>query len=1542
MNENNRTLLLIEDNPGDVRLIQESIMEELPAADLTVCHSLSEGKTLLSSRDFDLILLDLTLPDSRGIASFKEIHRAYPALPVIIISGVEDKEVALKAVQSGAQDYITKTKSNYHILPRAIHYAIERHEYKSQLIELSITDNLTKLHNRRGFFTLGKQQIRLAKRNKSDLLLFFIDLNQLKKVNDQYGHAAGDQALKDTATILKQTFRDSDVIARVGGDEFAVLAVDASLNQAQAIIERLRKNTRSFRAQITRKYHLNFSIGVAAWKRHPPQNLSDLIKKADAAMYQQKREEKAFLPPESRTPQPAAADAHPQTKLLLVEDNPGDAHLVKVFLEKSQTPYELNHTTHLAEAIEKVQQESFALILLDLALPDSHGLETVQKMAAYGNSTPLIVMTAQKGVNIAKQALKMGAQDFITKGQVDEYQLNRSIQHALERHQLRMETRHYAHKLEQSEARFRTIIEENADGILLLDKEGTVFYANATAEQLWGVSPRELEGATLPDLQQPLPDKPLVLNPGEENEKHLELQSVTILLDSKTAYLITAREITDRIQKQKRVRLQAAALQTAANAIAITDPEGNITWINPAFLDLTGYSQEEVIGKNMSILNSGKHAEAFYREMWATISAGKIWQGILINKKKNGSLYHEEMTISPLRDETGTISHYIAVKNDITNRIETEKNIQERVNELSVLHEVAAACVEETEEDALIERVTRIIGQNLYSDHFGVMLLDKQEGVLRLHPSYQGLPVAQGHIEVPLGEGISGDVAQTGHSRLIPDINQTPEYIQSSPGMRSELCVPLMIGENIIGVINAESKYVDAFNQDDERLLVTLAGQISTAIERIRNYRAEKQQRLQAEALSKSAITLNSTLELDQIMNRILDNIARVVPYETASILEIKGEEVHIIRHRGFDERQEADFVSQLSFSLAENQKYQEIIREKTPLIISDTRKHEEWMHYPETAWIRSHISVPIVKGEEVFGFLGLDHSEPEHFTQEHGEPLLVLAHQLATAVENARLYSETQQKANELARLYQASETLLATGSTDIKRLAKAIVHTILEEFGQANCSLLLVNQAGQLERIYAQGPYSSQVSEVETLNPDGPGIVPTAYRKNQIQNVPDVTQHENYLPSWKEAFSEMALPLSVGSEVLGVLDVQSSARKAFREDDERVLSVFAEKAALAIQNVKYYEGQQRQLRYLNALHQIDLAITGSMNLDVTLSVIVKQILTHLSANAVSILTYEEYAQTLTVKANAGFAEEDQLPNTLNLRRSLPGVVIQKNRLVSEPDLRSPDHPCQREDFLGKENLRTYYGFPLISKGKLKGVMEVFYQDPYVPNQAWKNFAETIATQTAIAIDNASLFRDLQRSNKELVLSYDTTLEGWAQALELRDHETEGHSRRVGKMTLEIAREMNVPPRDLVHIRRGALLHDIGKMGVPDQILQKPGPLTEEETEIMRKHPEYAFEWLKSIPFLEKALAIPHYHHERWDGAGYPKGLQGDEIPLPARIFAIVDVWDALLSDRPYRKAWSQEKTLNYLREQAGKQFDPQVVEAFFAVLERTAGDWR
>jgi putative nucleotidyltransferase with HDIG domain len=365
-----------------------------------------------------------------------------------------------------------------------------------------------------------------------------------------------------------------------------------------------------------------------------------------------------------------------------------------------------------------------------------------------------------------------------------------------------------------------------------------------------------------------------------------------------------------------------------------------------------------------------------------------------------------------------------------------------------------------------------------------------------------------------------------------------------------------------------------------------------------------------------------------------------------------------------------------------------------------------------------------------------------------------------------------------------------------------------------------------------------------------------------------------------------------------------------------------------------RLFEESQRRLRQVEALHSIDLAISTSMDLHLTLNILLQHVESLLNVDAGDILLLMPNSQQFDFSAGRGFRT-----NSMERAGSRLGAGYARRIALERRTLVIPGDLVARADgefstLYQQEGFSAYAGVPLIAKGQIKGVLEVYHRSIHRSEPEWLHLLETLAGQAAIAIDNAQLFHDLQKSNFELALAYDATIAGWSRAMDLRDKETEGHTQRVTNLTLRLARTLGIGDSQLIHIRHGALLHDIGKMGVPDNILLKPDQLTAEEWEKMMKHPGFAYEMLSSIRYLQPALDIPYCHHEKWDGSGYPRGLKGHEIPIAARIFAVADVWDAITSDRPYRKGWSKEAALEYISEQSGKYFDPEVVKRFLELI--------
>jgi putative nucleotidyltransferase with HDIG domain len=390
----------------------------------------------------------------------------------------------------------------------------------------------------------------------------------------------------------------------------------------------------------------------------------------------------------------------------------------------------------------------------------------------------------------------------------------------------------------------------------------------------------------------------------------------------------------------------------------------------------------------------------------------------------------------------------------------------------------------------------------------------------------------------------------------------------------------------------------------------------------------------------------------------------------------------------------------------------------------------------------------------------------------------------------------------------------------------------------------------------------------------------------------------------------------------------------------DARLIPISASQFLFVARDVtKCRETEYRmtqQMQQLSMLRSIDLAIASGLDLNLLLAMLVDQLVELMHIDAVAILLQNSKSNLLEFTAGKGFRSTSLQYTHLRLGEGCAGRVAMERKMLNVPNLKENQMEFGRSPLFQVEDFTAYFGVPLIAKGRVLGVLEIFHRSTLQPNADWLIFLNAIAGQAAIAIDNAVLFRELQKSNAELSLAYDATIEGLSQALDLRDKETEEHTRRVSEITVNLAVRLGIEDSDLVHVRRGAILHDIGKVAIPDRILFKPGPLTEEEWKIMRQHPGIAVNLLSSVSYLAPALTIPHWHHEKWDGSGYPDRLRGTEIPFSARLFALVDVYDALTSNRSYRGAWSQKETLQYIEGQSGRHFDPALVPEFIRYVSK------
>ena len=407
----------------------------------------------------------------------------------------------------------------------------------------------------------------------------------------------------------------------------------------------------------------------------------------------------------------------------------------------------------------------------------------------------------------------------------------------------------------------------------------------------------------------------------------------------------------------------------------------------------------------------------------------------------------------------------------------------------------------------------------------------------------------------------------------------------------------------------------------------------------------------------------------------------------------------------------------------------------------------------------------------------------------------------------------------------------------------------------------------------------------------------------------------------------------MAMGEETIGEIQIRYPEISSM--DQAELFAPFTNHMEAALQRMISQSKISAQIRNISFLKRISRTINPEMNFESVMAPLLAQIRRFLNCDAISLYMKDKDGEQLSCRAENGF--RTHLIENAKIAFGQPnvGLAALEQRIVSVPIFEGRVENSEFAALLAEEKLIAQHCVPIIIAGKTVGVLEVFQREAFTPSQDWLDLFDAIAMQTGLALDYNSIYFDLQKAYLDLELSYQATIEGWSAAIDFRDEETEGHSRRVAALTIALAVKLGASKEEVTSIQRGALLHDVGKIGIPDSVLKKAGPLDEKEWILMRRHPLIANEMLAGIPYLAPSLDIPLYHHERWDGSGYPEGLIGENIPFAARLFAIIDVFDALTSDRPYREAWTKEATLLYIHDQAGKLFDPKLVASFLDMMK-------
>ncbi len=1025
---------------------------------------------------------------------------------------------------------------------------------------------------------------------------------------------------------------------------------------------------------------------------------------------------------------------------------------------------------------------------------------------------------------------------------------------------------------------------------------------------------------------------------------YLSLASTGLLV---LAALITGRRRAEADLHESEARFRLLA-ENSTDLILRLDLDGVCRYASPASRAHLGYPPEDLLGQPFLTFVEAADRAAWTAAQGALLTTIDQQSVVCRVRRQDGAVRWLEASGRAVSEPaTGARRELQFTVRDVTDRQLAQFDLERRTAELAAINRIIVAAAAAQDLRSLLQAAACEIRQLLDGRNCGIALIDNSGQSLTVAADANADPAEPSAVglQFPINDNASTQwVLQNRQSLAVADAQTDPrtaplQALMAARQTRALLIAPLLSREAVIGTIGVDRTEVGRdFAAAEIAWLETLAAQLAGSIENLRLREVARRRAEEFAALVETARALGLHQDEHWLVNTVIERALELIPATGAEVFlynEAAGV-LNLTVARGLP--LESGLHIQPGRGAAGL-----IARTWQPLLLDD---YSHWSgRLPELEHIPfgAYLGVPMLYAGHLVGVLAVVDVDraPRRFTQAEAELLGLLAGQAAGAIHNKGLLDEARQRADQLALLYDAGLAL----------------NGVLDPTTQLAYLLKIAGQALEADQIafYRREPESQAVGFEMGLErtPAGshrplaePGPAATA----EASPVAWVARHRVPLQiadrgaepgrwlSDPAAQSGLWVPVEHAGKLYGILAALSRQALFFNDRAERLLLLFANQTAVAIRNARLFAETERRLSRVQGLRRIDAAIAAGPQLARILGTLLEEVTAVAGVAAASLALAERPSGRLSVAASRGLPEASPGLAPLQLGVGSVGrLAAQLARVDVSPAALAPTD-FERSAILSQPGFTDYHAVPLVSNGQTIGLLEVYNGTPQALDAEALDYLEALAGQGALAVDQVRLFEELQRSNQDLTSAYDATIEGWSRAVDLRDRETEGHTQRVAEMTVYLARALGVDGADLVHLRRGALLHDIGKLGIPDAILLKPDKLTEAEWQVMRRHPGYAYEWLSPVGFLRPALGIPYCHHERLDGSGYPRGLRGDAIPLAARIFAVADVWDALCSDRRYRPAWPEPKVLAYLQEMAGRHFDPRAVQALLE-LRRAAG---
>ncbi len=747
--------------------------------------------------------------------------------------------------------------------------------------------------------------------------------------------------------------------------------------------------------------------------------------------------------------------------------------------------------------------------------------------------------------------------------------------------------------------------------------------------------------------------------------------------------------------------------------------------------------------------------------------------------------------------------------------------------------------------------------------------------------------------------------------------------------LQTVLLLPLRVKGHALGLIvlgNSES----AIQIEDREFMQGLADQAAQAIENARLF-AESQRRFQEQsALRELAQRFLSAVTPDEVLERTLDTLVNLLPGDFYEVLLPGAEGMFALANgRGW----KRGIVGRTQTASDPHLHAGYVLRAQNPIFVEDFALETRFQSsdYLMRHQVVSGVCAPMLAETRVIGLLGVYSRAPRQFTEEQSHFLYLIATQTAMALEKARHLQSATRRLDELILL---NDVIAATNAeVSLDRVLTIVMAEIRELLQSDDAQMYFVREHGVTPQLEPALPDAEALEQ-----PWSRAIAEWVARDGDPLLIHDLTRDLRFNGPAQLLRACLGVPMRIGKRIIGVITVAHLEPGRFDANDLRLLTTVAGQIAVGIARARLLDETARRLDEISAMFEFSDKLRTAATETRLHELIVNDTVSMLQGAGGSLQILSKDGNSMTVVATRNMPHR----GTEHYRGQggLSWIALQTGEPFVVADV-SADARVQLHGVFA--DMRGGIVVPLRTPSDMLGTLFVGFAEPGAPGYDKLQLTTTIANLSAQALQRVRLHEQTLEQAASLTLalnnladSYQATLRALSAALDARDSETEGHSQRVTKLALAIGAALNLSPEELTTLERGALLHDVGKIGVPDNILLKSGPLNKAEREWMNRHPQLGYDMLKEISFLQDALPVVLHHQERWDGSGYPEGLRGEQIPLGARIFAVADTYDAMTSTRPYRRALSHEEALTEIRQCSGTQFDPRIVEAFFSLFQQ------